>query len=363
MIVGHEHIITAENLGKNVIPILSRIILKDLPRKVIIKILRTLNPCTHKDDLDRIANFIINLGKTQEENFKELKSYYPIGTEFNILTIDQTYMGAGELITPFEDQIQEVVNLIKYDEKIKMFLHIDCRRPQYIDLINRYGNKISGFKVYNYMGTFPYDINYEPMYHYAAKKNKPIIFHCSRGNINFYRGKDIDKRLRASHYSLFKTKNNKRDKSSNFNNPLGLIEVARKNPNVNFDIAHMGGVDEIKKFIDDNEINILFNPILETKPISEYSWTYQILKACITLPNLFTDTSFSCYTEEFQLLIKALFKHDTLCHKILYGTDFHMNKSVAYMKNYVEDFVNVVGQTIFYKMTTVNFNLFFKIKN
>ncbi len=41
-----------------------------------------------------------------------------------------------------------------------MFLMIDCRRPMYFDLIKKYEKYISGFKIYNYMGTFPYDIRY-----------------------------------------------------------------------------------------------------------------------------------------------------------------------------------------------------------
>jgi len=124
----------------------------------------------------------------------------------------------------------------------------------------------------------------------------------------------------------------------------------------------LGGEIELKKFIKNNEIKVLLNPILETKPVEQYSWTYQILKACIDLPNVYVDTSFSCYKPEYHLLIKVLLNHNILSNKIIYGTDFHLNKTVAGMKNYIDDFIKVIGKQNFLKIAEENSDKFFKIK-
>jgi len=351
---GHEHLIVYGDTAKHVVPILNRIVGRKLGRWIVVKLLCIANPSTHKDDIERLANLIMAMSKTRKELFAELEGYGGDKDLFQILTIDQSYMGAGKTPTEYEDQIIEIVNLIKEGKRIKMYLHIDCRRNCYIDLLNKYKKYISGLKFYNYMGTFPYDINYNPAYHFAKENNLTCIFHCSRGNINYYRGKDIDRRLNDSHYALYKTRSTNKEKSMNFSNPQGMLDVAR-DTGVEVQIAHLGGYEEFDKFITDKEYEVLFNKTKQTKPDYMYSFSFQILKGCIELENVYTDTSFTCYKPLYHEMVRLLMLHPILKHKIRFGTDFPVNKTVAEMKNYLEDFKRGIGTINFDYISVHNF--------
>lgn len=343
----HEHLLLFKDVGKKVIPVIGKLVGKTVSRKILVFILQITNPRTHKDDIERYANFITAMFKTREELWKELKTYGEEDDEYCILTIDQEFMGAGEIPYPYEKQIQDIVDLIKKGEKIKLFVHIDCRRPFYTNILERYKKYISGLKFYNYMGTFPYDPGYNAAYKMAEENSWPCLFHCSRQNINWYRNNDIDTRLRQSHYVLYNsdTHISNKEKSMNFSNPQGFIEIANERPNNNIWIAHMGGYEEMDKFIENNEIDILFNLKLQTKSDREYSFTFQILKAIIENKhkNIWTDTSFTFMEEKYYNILRQLMKHPILSERILFGTDFPVNKTVADMKAYINSLKKAIG--------------------
>jgi predicted TIM-barrel fold metal-dependent hydrolase len=315
---GHGHTLTIEHFAKKLIPGISKRLGNKFSRETLELILRGIFLFSKKDDLSRLADMLDTAEKTQFDILKEWFAALPKNSTVQVLTIDMAYMGAGEVPTPYEKQIEELITLKKIGFDIKIFIQIDCRRPAYEALIKKYLAHIDGFKVYPTMGTFPYDRRYDTMFAYAKQYNKPIVYHCSTPNINYYRGSDIDKLLKQSHYPLYKHRFTKKQKSYNFNNPLGIIECAEKNPDVMFQVAHMGGIEEIDKHL---------------KGVD--SWTTTLLLAALRLPNLMLDISYGFYKPEYHQFLKNLLTHPILRYQILFGTDFYLNKTVADMNAYL----------------------------
>jgi len=158
------------------------------------------------DFLERYANFILhaydtekNKTKTQEDVFKELQSYYPIGTKFVVLSMDMNYMvncNERDEQTKYDEQLDELKALKQnkdYEGLIFPFIHADPRRmakdknylPKLKDDIE--AGLFSGIKIYPALGYFPFDIRLKPVYDLAVKYNLPITTHCSVGPV-FYRG-------------------------------------------------------------------------------------------------------------------------------------------------------------------------------
>lgn len=333
LIFAHEHLINITHVGDKIIPVLAKLIYRTTPRKIFRKILHNIIFWTDKDELDRIANMLENMGKTQEENWNELKTWMSKGDEAWILTIDQEFMERGKVPTPYRQQIKEVCDLIDKGEPIKLFVHIDPRRSDFMSLIKEFQEYICGIKMYPYMGYFPYDIRLNPLWRKCESEKWPVIWHCSPTNINWYGGKDIDKILKHSMFPLIHKKNNNKHKSTNFSNPKGIIEVAKITPNVDHVIAHLGGGEEVERWLNGEK---------ET-------FTEEIIFGCEEYENIYTDTAFTCYNKKMFEAARVILKR--IPKKVIFGTDFSMNKSVAYMKNYVVDFRKYLGDKLFYQMS------------
>lgn len=329
-IFGHEHLVIIGHCADGIIPILAKLLAWAGFRKRLIKLLRNIMFWSDTDDLDRAANFLLSAGKTAKELFKELKSYGNAGDEYVIITIDQEFMGRGDVPIPYRKQIQDVCDMIDAGEPIKLFVHIDPRRKNYMALIYEFQNYISGIKMYNYMGYFPYDIRLQPLWRKCAKMGWPVVFHCSRGNINWYGGKDIDNILKHSLFPLLETGKSNKEKSMNFSNPKGMIMVARDNPDVNFIIEHLAGKEDAEAYWRGEK----------------GTWTEEVVDAAEELDNLYIGTSFTTYTKPMFLLVKQLIKR--IPTKLIWGTDFNVNKSVAGLDTYVIDMRRELGDDDFY---------------
>lgn len=343
LVNAHMHLININHVGKNLIPLIVRMAKNKNTRKFLINVLRAVDPLSKTDDIERLANFVESMGKTQRDKMNEIMTQYPKGTLFASLTIDHTYVGAGKPSVSYEEQIEGVVNLIKIGYPIHMYLHIDARRPDYFELIKKYKKYITGIKMYNLMGYFPYDIRLSPLYNWCSDNGKPIIFHCSPENINYYRGDDIDRILNNSHYPLTKGKNN-REKSSNFNNPLGIIEVAKEYGEVNMMISHLCGIEEVRKYI-----------------VGEKSWTTIGIQGCLENKNVFLDTSFVACEPAIYKLIDLLLETPIIEDKLCYGDDFDPNKSVAFQENYYPGLKNNLTPEKWKKHSLTNYKNFLKL--
>ena len=125
MVNNHIHIFTTDDIPNNFLPLgLVRWLAKK-DRKVFNWILHNLNPFTDNDVLDRYLDFI-RVGKLggQKEIFENIMKEYPKETEFNVLTMDMSFMGAGKVPRNYELQLKELSALKKQYNQINSFVSI-----------------------------------------------------------------------------------------------------------------------------------------------------------------------------------------------------------------------------------------------
>lgn len=326
---GHCHLLTYGDFANGIVPILAKVLYHSTPRNKFIKAMRLLARGLDNDDIERIANLLDLFGETTEGQFKKLKQLDPPGTTYCVITIDQQYMGRGNVPTPYHHQIAKVCRLIDKGEPIKLFVHIDPRREDYLKLLTIYREYISGVKQYNYMGYFPYDPLLDSLYHQCELHNWPVVFHCSPHNINWYGGKDINNRLRSSIFPLYKTRNTPKYKSMNFSNPSGMINVALRHPNVNFIVEHLGGKSEAEAYWRGEE----------------GTWTGLLAYAAETLDNLYLGTSYTTYSKAMYLLIGQLYNR--IPNKLIWGRDFPVSKMVSGLHQTTIELRKEIGEAQF----------------
>lgn len=329
-IFGHEHLVTLDDIAQGIIPVVAKLLHKAGFRESLAKTLRKVFFWSDTDDLDRIANFLLSVGLSRKDLFKRLKTFGNTGDEYVIITIDQEFMGRGKVPKSYRQQILEVTELIDAGEPIKLVVHIDPRRKNYMGLLYEFENYISGVKMYNYMGYFPYDIRLQPLWKKCAKKKWFVVFHCSPGNINWYGGKDIDMLLKHSKYPLYKTGKSNKEKSKNFGNPLGMINVAIDNPKVNFIIEHLGGKEEAEKYWRGEKD----------------TWTELLIEAATENPNIYLGTSFTTYTKPMQMLVGQVLKR--LPKQLIWGCDYNVCESEAFVTDYTQELRKEIGDENFY---------------
>lgn len=317
IIVGHEHIMDEKCIGDNFLGIkwLQKLINKHT--YPFIKLLNFVSNIIDKDALSRVSNFITNENKTQLQNLTELKKYYPDDTKFVILTINMHGMKAGKVTKSYRQQLEEVIELKKSGEPIFVFYHLEPTMSDCLDLLYEYSEYIDGIKVYPLMGHFPYHDNLLKGYEWCSENNKPVVIHTSPLNDIYFRDKkELKTRLKDSKFPLYNTKiplfgNKKKYMCVNFVNPKGFEYIIKKYPSVNFDLAHIAGEDEIKKHISGKVSN-----------------STEILLMIKKYENAFTDISYSFNSQEMRDYLKTLLENDEIKSKLLYGTDYYMNKMV-----------------------------------
>src|SRR6185436_9661364 len=108
----HTHIFNLECipdnfLGKGIIKLMSN-------NRVSLSVVRLLDNIfgSNKDFLTKQASFLkYNTEDWQELIFQDLKSIYPPGTKFVVLTLDMDFMGAGQAQRNYLTQLHEIVLL------------------------------------------------------------------------------------------------------------------------------------------------------------------------------------------------------------------------------------------------------------
>lgn len=341
IIVGHEHILSKDNVPPK---FLSKAWIQRLVNKYTLPVLLFLDfliPITKRDIFSRYAAFVKNETKTQKQNLDELKSYYPEGTKFVILTINMNGMGAGKTKQSYEDQLIEVLQMKAAGEPILVYFHLDPTIEGALDMFIKYLPVIDGLKVYTLMGHYPYHPILMEAYRICGIENKPVIFHTSPESPVYYREKDIEKRLEGNLYPLYpvdKKKAKNSDFCRNFTNPLGYEYVLKCNPNVRFDFAHGAGEVEIEKYLN-----------------REPSMTYELIQLVKNYEKAYIDISYSFHTTKFHNMLKDLLSIPNLRGKFLYGTDFYMNKTATHTQNsYYKNLIDVIGVENFEQIAIIN---------
>jgi predicted TIM-barrel fold metal-dependent hydrolase len=359
---NHTHVFDEKCVADGYIghPLLQKLV--NTYPKTVTWILDKIIP-SKKDTLSKYASFTRSVNRTMLQNLNELKKLYPKNTSFAVLAINMHYMKAGKVEKPFAKQMQELIGLKQAGEPILIYYHAVPDDPECMSLLDKYKDKIEGIKIYPLMGYFPYDKCMFEVYQICSDLNLPVISHTAPVNPTHYRDEnDIHQRLENSVITLMPDTKTQAELCANFSHPLNLRYTAKQFLKVNFCAAHLGGKDEIQKFIDNNEIDyIIGKRRLGTKKLHDLSWTYHILQACIDLPNFYTDTSFSISNPEYYNLISKLLDIPILQNKILFGSDYYMNKTVATQDAYYRNFKSAIGIFKFSKISRENLLKFYKI--
>ncbi len=161
----------------------------------------------------RYINIVRYAGRDRQATvFNDLEQQYPVGTKFVVLPMDMEYMGAGEVESPYPEQMNDLLTLKENNESTCYpFVFVDPRRIQehgevFLNLNTSNPDKIvledcqvkeyldggcCGIKIYPALGYYPFDKNLLALWLYCSQNDIPITTHCSIGPV-FYRGKLID---------------------------------------------------------------------------------------------------------------------------------------------------------------------------
>lgn len=343
----HNHtFLTDKHVPKNFIPFVTRWLSKSRHTAKLAPVVNKMTFWSSNSRLDRIMVFL-KMGnlKTQQEVFERMIGFYPDSARFVDLAMDMEYMGAGKVKQEYGDQLRELAEMKKkYGDKILVFPCVDPRRKNAIMLIDSLFEKdgpISGIKLYPALGYYPQDLRLDEMYEYAQEKNLPIIAHCGIDGAVHMRGKRKIKKLLSHSHRM-----NKRYKNlwNNFTDPKNYHEVLAKFPKLKICLAHMGGGDEVWRWL---------NTSAAKKDRS--TWFGDIMDMIKEYPeNIYTDTSFTMHDNDLHGVLKMMLKDEGLRNNILYGTDFYMDVQEEAERKFGIDLWSNIGEDNFKQIAHTN---------
>lgn len=323
----HLHLFSVEHIPRNFLnKWIPTDVVKRLPEKQ--RLMRLLQK-VGGSKFDRYAAFIYSALKEPEDIFDELCAYYPQGTKFVPLSIDFDYMGAGQPIKPFLEQLKDLSALRdKFPTQILPFVGVDPRRPDVVQLVRHYieNEKYAGIKLYPSLGFFPDDERLKEVYAYAEAHGIPVTTHCIPKNQNYYRGKishaDREKARIIQDQAGEQGAGNK-DFAQYYNHPYWWSRVLEQFPRLKLNLAHFGGKDEWNKYLDEP-------PLKKESESGGYpfrqNWFYQIRKLIENeaWPNVYADISFTVFDARLYPLLKTMIAFEKTRDYILFGSDFYM---------------------------------------
>lgn len=330
----HTHIFTDKHIPSRYLPFFLVAIIKVPLFSFLLKgIMKIIVPFTKKDLPHRFVSFInAAYRKTQENNFKHLKQYYPGGTKFIVLPMDMGYMDAGRAKEDIDQQHRELAELASsedYRDLIIPFAHIDPRNPGALerlkDLVENHN--FQGVKIYPTLGYLPSDpVLMDQIYPYMIEKNIPLMAHCSPGAVNNKKMKKADAHKLAD--------------------PENYIPVMEKYPRLKICLAHFGGIDEWERFIDQSVKDVRqtwLEKIVDMMKSGEYD-------------NLYADISYTVFNFQDNVpLLKVLLEDARIAGKVLFGSDYYMVESKKYSEKRLSiDLRSALGEELFWKIANEN---------
>lgn len=273
--------------------------------------------------------------KSQLDIFELLRQFYPKNTKFCVLTMDMEFMQAGNVKQSFKSQLDEIAAIKKdpnYKDLILPFIFIHPERVGLLSLVRKYieEENFTGLKMYPPLGYYPFDDRLDQVFAYAEKNNLPITSHCARGGV-FYKGA-ITSEMRK-HPITGKVYPYHKNKyfTDIYTDPDNYEYLFLKYPNLKVNLAHFGGFDEWKKYLQDT---------VDTS--NELNW-YEKVKAIIKkYPNAYTDISYTLFEKELIPLLNITLMDEEINKKILFGTDYYMVEQETSEKQFS---INLRSQT------------------
>ena len=294
------------------------------------------------DHMDNSPSLYMKNFRTQLEELKEIKRYYP-DQIFLFLGIDPRNKQYEELLTWAKDFFQKGV------EKNGIVYPYFC-----------------GVKLYPALGFFPFDPALENLYAYCETNQIPIITHCTRVGSQ-YIGEEIESLIPVSpktievpdndHFSIAKKeieerieryrkagwiKNNNKGENDLacdlFGHPQNYIPILEKFPRLKICLAHLGGSNEILNSNSEKTLGVDLSQIRKT---DGYNWFERIKTYMKQYPHLYSDISYTLSSFEKKAVTKQVLEFmneedingNLLGKRILFGTDFFMTEQ----ENHEED--------------------------
>lgn len=298
---------------------------------------------------ERLAAFAgIGSHDSQEDIFNLIQGYYPSTTEFIVLPMDFTYMGAGVSKQAYLDQISELRHLKRdpiIGPRIHPFVAIDPRRDGFLqlahDLIENHG--FAGIKIYPALGFFPQDDRLTPLWEWAEEFQIPIMTHCSRGGV-YFRGdpNDIQWPGNVQIDTSFLAPNS--SWTDHLSDPVRFRPVLKRFPKLKVCFAHMGGDIECQ--------NWLSAPW--PSHLAETNWLSVILGFIKEYPNVYTDISFVGYDRNLHALINVLIRDPKIGDRILFGSDFYMVQQAITEREFSLRIRSMLSEFEFQKISEIN---------
>ncbi|MCK9281869.1 MAG: amidohydrolase family protein [Melioribacteraceae bacterium] len=342
----HIHTFTDKTVPDGFLPLgLIPIMRTQIGYNIMTSFLKNIIPFTHKDYIEKYAEFI-RIGKlpSQDAIFDLCSSVYPHGTQFIVITMDMSQMGAGKVRQPYREQITEIGELSKRHQNIIPFIHLDPRNTNHYDnlLLAHEVYGFEGVKIYPNLGHLPDTAEMINIFEYCKRFNLSMIFHCSPFNPVHFQGtkEEFKKALSGSiFYNKIDFNQSKRTLSSYFSHPLNYKGLFKVYDTVNCSFAHFGSEyywdKYLKKDFDDN-------------------W-FLIIKGMLqTYKRVFSDISFTANNKNYFPIIKELIDDPLISEKIIYGSDFSMNSTRKSEYDFYNDLKNSIGEERFKKISFDN---------
>ncbi len=318
----HAHIFTIDHIPRYFInPFIPVTLVKNKPlAEFVYRVFRNY--------LGRYSAFFYSaLKKTQEEILNELMGYYPTGSRLVALSIDFEYMGAGQPIKSFIEQLDELAELKareEYKDTLLPFIGVDPRRgeKQVFDLVKKYieEKNFTGIKLYPSIGYFPNDERLFPVYEYAEKNGIPLTTHCIPKNKNHFRNKITpemyEKAKQVPGFDPDQAKSNY-DFAQYLGHPYWWEETLKKFPKLKINLGHFGGNEEWNKYLDTPS---------DRKNPANLSW-YKMIRNLMRnkdYPNVHADISFTVHDKGLYPILKNLLQSSDSKNYVLFGSDFYM---------------------------------------
>jgi predicted TIM-barrel fold metal-dependent hydrolase len=351
IINAHAHIFTDAAVPESFLPFgLVRTLSKNKISSHVARVLTRINPFSDHDIFDRFALFLkTGASGSEEKILEDMAQYYPSDTRFVLLSMDMTYMGCGSPQQSFEDQCGVLARIkASWGDRVLPFVCVDPRRPAIIDFVKTHIEKkgFAGIKLYPPLGFFPYDRNLAPVWQYAERNKIPVIAHVSREGV-YRRGK-----ITADDYAQSRigrpdpSKMGYFAQRNFFTHPAHYRELLTEFPSLKISLAHAGGAIEWFR-------HYKF-PKTDSGDILTRNWFVQTIDIIRDFPTAYTDIAYTLAFKRFYGIFNSIMNDPVLRKKIMYGTDFYLDRLITDETAFSERFKNALSADIFEQISYKN---------
>jgi len=150
---------------------------------------------------------------------------------------------------------------------------------------------------------------------YAADHKLPVIVHCS--GVAWQKHKQTE-----THETT--------DDLAKYTAPSAYLPILQKYPKLRLCLAHFGGNEQWKKYLDDHPIgSTSADPIVKPtdSKYQKLNWVSQIIALMHAFPNVYADTSYTCCNPPYLRKMKELLETDLVVReRVLFGSDYYLTE-------------------------------------